>query len=177
MKKVIYTLLGLMLAVGPTVKAQLKSTEEVATAELAAKREVIKKELITSYMAVKQFLIVSDSLSSAKAATKFVASLDQFKFKKLTMPEMNEATILRKEIRDLAGEISKTTNINKQRKAFSVLSAKMWIMAPKVKPMETALYQQVCPMTGDTWLSMEKEIKNPYFPKNMLTCGEVKQHI
>ena len=177
MRKAIYTLLGLLLMAAPAVQAQLKSTEEVATAALAAKREVIKAELIKNYMAVKQSLIVSDSVQAPKAALQFISSLDQFKFKKLTLPEMNEATSLRREIRDLALEISKTTSINKQRKAFSALSAKMWVMAPKVKPMETALYQQVCPMTGDTWLSMEKEIKNPYYPKNMLTCGEVKQSI
>jgi len=177
MKKSIYILVCLLFIAGQAAKAQLTSAEEVATPELAAKREVLKKEVIGNYMAVKQALIVSDAVNTAKEAVKFIASLDQFKFKKLSLQDMNAATSLRKEIKELAMTISTTNNINEQRKAFSVLSEKIWIMANKVKPQNGILYQQVCPMTGDTWLSMEKEIKNPYYPKNMLTCGEVKQSI
>ncbi len=57
---------------------------------------------------------------------------------------------------------------------FQLLSAKFWEVAPKFKAAETTLYLQLCPMTSATWLSDSKEIKNPYYPKNMLTCGEVK---
>lgn len=177
MKKITYMMTFLLLTVALGVSAQKSSSQEVATPELVAKRELSKKEVLSTYMSLKEQLIVSDSVNAAKSALKFIAALDQFKFKKLTLPEMNDATTLRKEIKELALEISKTTNINKQRKALSELSLKMWTMAPKVKPIETAVYQQVCPMTGDTWLSMDKEIKNPYYPKNMLTCGEVKQSI
>ncbi|MBN2863319.1 MAG: DUF3347 domain-containing protein [Bacteroidales bacterium] len=28
-------------------------------------------------------------------------------------------------------------------------------------------------MKGADWLSLEKEIRNPYFGKSMLSCGEV----
>lgn len=177
MKRTIYALACLLLMGGSAAMAQVSSTQEVATPELVAKREANKKAILADYMTVKQLLIVSDSINAAKAATHFVASLDQFKFKKLTLPEMNAATSLRKEVRTLALEISATGNITKQRKAFSTLSAKMWDMAAKLKPIATPIYQQVCPMTGETWLSMDKEIKNPYYPKNMLTCGEVKQSI
>ncbi|MEJ2884098.1 DUF3347 domain-containing protein [Pedobacter sp. GR22-6] len=177
MKKTIYVLACLLMMAGPVAIAQVDSGKEVATLELAAKREAIKKEVLAGYMALKQSLIVSDSLNSAKDATKFIRALEQFKFKKLTLPEMNAATILRKEVKELALEISGTSNITKQRKVFAVLSVKMWDMAAKLKPMGTPIYQQVCPMTGETWLSMDKEIKNPYYPKNMLTCGEVRQSI
>lgn len=177
MKRINCIVICLLLMFTANAEAQLNSSQEVATPELVSKREAQKKEVLATYMSLKEHLILSDSLNASTAAAKFVTALDQFKFKKLTLPDMNAATILRKEIKELALEISKTKKINSQRKALSELSAKMWTLAPKLKPMQAAIYQQICPMTGDTWLSMDKEIKNPYFPKNMLTCGEVKQSI
>ena len=50
-------------------------------------------------------------------------------------------------------------------------------IAKLFKPLNEPLYIQHCPMAdenkGADWLSMEKEILNPYFGKSMLTCGEV----
>lgn len=44
-------------------------------------------------------------------------------------------------------------------------------------PLEKTIYLQHCPMAnndkGANWLSLEKEIKNPYYGASMLTCGEV----
>lgn len=40
------------------------------------------------------------------------------------------------------------------------------------------IYEQYCPMydsdRGATWLSLNEEIKNPYFGSKMLKCGEVQ---
>jgi Cu(I)/Ag(I) efflux system membrane fusion protein len=39
------------------------------------------------------------------------------------------------------------------------------------------VYKEYCPMAFDNkgayWLSESEEIRNPYFGKSMLTCGEV----
>jgi len=154
-------------------QAQLTSKEEVAP-ELTAKREAQKKEITNNYLALKNNLLISDSIAVVKNATALQNSLQSFKFKKLTLEKMNEATITRKEIIELAAEVAATKNINKQRKVFQSLSVKFWDLAPKFKAEDTALFLQVCPMTGAGWVSDSKEIKNPYYPKNMLTCGEVK---
>jgi len=177
MKKAIYIATYLSLFLGYQAHAQLTSVQEVPTKELALKRETIKKNVVESYLAIKNSLVVSDSTNAANYALKFANALDEFKFKKLNLNDMNAYIATREEIKNLAFKISKTMNINTQRKTFSDLSQKFWSIADKVKPTETTLYQQVCPMTGDTWLSSYKEIKNPYFPKNMLTCGAIKQSI
>ncbi|MFX4520371.1 hypothetical protein ABTA72_19455, partial [Acinetobacter baumannii] len=43
------------------------------------------------------------------------------------------------------------------------------------------VYHEYCPMAfndqGATWLSNSSDIKNPYLPKKMLHCGEVKDSI
>lgn len=153
--------------------AQLTSKEEVAQ-DLVAKREKEKKEITESYLNLKNSLLVSDSLAVVKNAEALKNSLKNFKFKKLSLEQMSEATKTRKEIIELSSAVAATKNINKQRKIFESLSAKYWSQAAKFKPADAALHLQVCPMTGATWLSDSKEIKNPYYPKNMLTCGEVK---
>lgn len=153
--------------------AQKTSKEEV-TADLVQKREEQKKEITKNYLDLKNGLITSDSLAVVKNAEALKASLKNFKFKKLTLDQMNAATTTRKAISDLAGEIAATKNINKQRKIFETLSVKYWEIASKFKTEDATLYLQICPMTGAVWTSDSKEIKNPYYPKNMLTCGEVK---
>ena len=170
MKKLLVTA---FICLSTLVNAQLTSKEEVAP-ELAAKREAEKKEITNSYLALKNNLLISDSLAVVKDAAALQKALKNFKFKKLTLDQMNEATKTRREIIELAAEVAATKNINKQRKIFITLSAKFWDAAPRFKPADTALHLQICPMTSATWLSDSKEIKNPYYPKNMLTCGEVK---
>ncbi|MEN2416260.1 DUF3347 domain-containing protein [Flavobacterium mesophilum] len=154
-------------------QAQITSKEEVVP-ELVAKREAEKKEITKSYLALKNSFLTSDSLAVVKNAEALKNSLKNFKFKKLSLEKMNEATIARREIIELATALTTIKNINKQRKIFETLSVKYWDQASKFKPADETLYLQVCPMTGAVWTSDSKEIKNPYYPKNMLTCGEVK---
>ena len=154
-------------------QAQLTSKEEVAP-ELVEKREAQKKEITNNYLALKNNLLISDSLAVVKSAALLQQSLKNFRFKKLNLEQMNDATTKRKEIINLVAEVEATKNINKQRKIFEVLSVKFWDLAPKFKVADNTLYLQVCPMTNAVWLSDSKEIKNPYYPKNMLTCGAVK---
>lgn len=153
--------------------AQLTSKQEVVP-KLVEKRETQKKEITNSYQALKNNLIISDSEAVTTDAAALQHFLENFKFKKLNLEQMNEATKARREIIELAAKIAATKNINEQRTIFQLLSVKFWDLAPKFKAADTTLHLQVCPMTGMEWVSESKEIKNPYFPKNMLTCGEVK---
>ena len=162
-----------LICLSSLAQAQLTSSQEVAP-ELVEKREAQKKEIMSNYLALKNSLVVSDSLAVVKNATALKKSLENFKFKKLHLEQMNEAAKGRKEIIDLATEVMATKNINKQRKIVETLSVKFWDMAPKFKAVDATVHLQVCPMTGAIWLSDSKEIRNPYYPKNMLTCGEVK---
>lgn len=166
-------LIAVFIGLGGFAQAQTMSEKEV-TPDLVAKREAQKKEIIKNYLELRNNFVISDSVAAVNNAKALISSFNTFKFKKLTLEKMNEATITRGEIIGLATAIAATKDINKQRKSFSSLSTKFWAIADKLKPAEMPLYQQVCPMTGDIWLSESKEIKNPYFPKNMLTCGEVK---
>ncbi len=73
------------------------------------------------------------------------------------------------------------SSLEEIREAFRLLSITMVKMSDSFKPFSKTLYVQHCPMAdnnkGADWLSTEKEIKNPYFGKSMLTCGEVAREI
>jgi len=176
MKQIIF-LLAIYAMSHSNTFAQYSSSKEVATPELAAQREIIKQGTIENYMQVRKALIVSDSLNAAKYAAQFAASLEKFKFKKLTLEEMNAATTIRGQVKQLAQQIAGITKISQQRKLFAQMSDQFWKIADKVKPLNEKLFLQACTMTGETWISDKEEIENPIYPKNMLTCGIVKAKI
>ena len=70
--------------------------------------------------------------------------------------------------------------IDHQRDHFSMLSEYMldWFT---VYGTGQTLYKDYCPMFNDgkgaAWVSELKEIKNPYYGKEMLSCGEVKEEL
>lgn len=178
MKNYALAIVMALTALSFNTKAQVKtSAQEVATPELAQKREALKEAIILNYLGVKNSLVKSDSLGAVKFAAEFVSLLSQFKFKKLSLEQMNDATSTREEMKKLALAIASTKSINKQRSEMDKLSVKMWSVIERFKPENTTLYKQVCPMTGTTWISDDEAIQNPYYPKNMLTCGEVKASI
>ncbi|UXX78315.1 efflux RND transporter periplasmic adaptor subunit [Reichenbachiella carrageenanivorans] len=62
------------------------------------------------------------------------------------------------------------------RGVFLQVSSPMVDMTVVFGPLEERIYVQHCPMAernkGADWLSLEKEIKNPYFGSSMIRCGE-----
>lgn len=154
-------------------KAQVKTSSQEVKPALVKQREMQKSAVIAGYLGMKNGLVVSDAKKTASSATEFSAALGQFKFKKLTLQQMNVATTTRISIKALADQIAASSSLDEQRKIMEKLSEQLWVIIDKLKPENTVIYQQKCPMTGVTWVSNEKKIENPYYPKNMLTCGEV----
>jgi hypothetical protein len=79
-----------------------------------------------------------------------------------------------------AARIVGAPSIERQRAHFATLSDAM-ISLVKKAGVEGEVYVDYCPMAlddkGAYWLSTDKEIRNPYFGEEMLTCGEVKETI
>ncbi|MNY17937.1 hypothetical protein D3C86_1512860 [compost metagenome] len=81
----------------------------------------------------------------------------------------------------LASKIGAAADIEAQRALFSDLSND-FIARVKASGLNSGeVYVEYCPMAlndkGASWLSNQKDIKNPYFGESMLTCGEVKETI
>lgn len=68
-----------------------------------------------------------------------------------------------------------------RRKSFQTVSEQIYDLIRTVKYDRTIVYHQYCPMAfndaGAFWLSNSADIRNPYLPKKMLTCGEVKDSL
>jgi hypothetical protein len=71
----------------------------------------------------------------------------------------------------------KDATCEKQRLAFGTLSSAMYGLLKNADLKNVKIYHEFCPMAfndkGATWLSDESDIKNPYFGKKMMECGEV----
>ncbi|HBR54828.1 MAG TPA: hypothetical protein DEA82_11870, partial [Flavobacteriaceae bacterium] len=65
-----------------------------------------------------------------------------------------------------------------QREHFKILSKDVTDMVA-ITGTEMKIYEQFCPMydnnKGGAWLSMNEEIRNPYFGDKMLKCGKVQR--
>lgn len=66
-----------------------------------------------------------------------------------------------------------------KRKSFNTLTEHVYNLARIVQYDREIVYHQHCPMAFEDdnpdafWLSRSSDIKNPYLPKHMLTCGDV----
>lgn len=124
-------------------------------------------KLLNSYYQLKDALVNSDAKLSATAAQAFVQLLSGD-----TIRDINAS--LKTKLQKDASSIAKSGNLEQQRKSFAGLSASMIELAKSVKLSPQPVYEQYCPMQKASWLSNEKEIKNPYYGNAMLTCGSVK---
>ncbi len=127
---------------------------------------ITKSPLLTQYYAIKDALVGGNAELAATQASEFlkiVASTDS---------EMLP-TISRDALSKDALDISKTTDIKKQRLFFSTLSDQMFNLAKAMKLSDDTIYKAYCPMKKASWLSNNPSIKNPYYGNSMLTCGKV----
>jgi hypothetical protein len=76
---------------------------------------------------------------------------------------------------------AKNEDIEQKRARFAEISNAMYKVATLAKLKNAGVYHQYCPMAFDDkgayWLSAESEIKNPYYGKKMLECGEVRDSL
>ncbi|WP_246113193.1 DUF3347 domain-containing protein [Segetibacter aerophilus] len=124
--------------------------------------------LLSSYLNIKNALVAGDATSAASNANQFLRTANTVDYKVISEGNVH---ILSND----AGKISATKDLKKQREIFASLSSNMASVAKAFKLSDKPLYLQYCPMKKASWLSLEKQIKNPYYGTTMLTCGEVQE--
>lgn len=119
------------------------------------------------YIHLKDALVASNADQAQKSASDLQKSLRSLSDGKKTAAE--------------AAKVAATAELEEQREAFTALSNEMKTLVKRNELASGTLYVEYCPMannnTGGSWLSKEKEIKNPYFGDKMLKCGSVKETI
>jgi len=119
---------------------------------------------LNHYINVKNALVNGDSKTATQTINTFYQSLKGDK----DLAQQNE--LLR-----ATEKLSKANGIEKQRAVFNDVSIAMWKLVKSAENVKQAVYYQYCPMKKGYWLSLEKEIKNPYYGSSMLACGKIAE--
>ncbi|SHI63806.1 membrane fusion protein, Cu(I)/Ag(I) efflux system [Arenibacter nanhaiticus] len=146
--------------------------------EWSATFEAEFKKVITAYFEMKDALVASDGALASAAAKNSLAPLKKLA-KDKGLDESAKEYMAKLEQQYLT--ISQTGDLEKQRAEFVTLSDNMITIGANLKEISAPIYIQHCPMAninkGAYWLSMEKEVKNPYYGDSMLRCGSVVDSI
>ena len=127
-------------------------------------------ELLPLYLSLKNALVASDVTAVSQSAA---AALQKVR----SIQGQGEVSAAIDPIVNGFQQISAAASIEFQREAFIALSEQVISWASQGQSAEETLYVQFCPMAnnnkGAKWLSVEAEIRNPYYGDAMLTCGSV----
>jgi Cu(I)/Ag(I) efflux system membrane fusion protein len=188
MKQFVICCLALALAAcgGSDKKAKEQQNQPQGPLGKSANSEAFNRsfeKLMADYYTLKDNFIAEKDSGIAQSARSLMISADSLRLKELkadtTIIETAQTYTLgiSSEIKGLLGE----KNMDGKRKSFQVLSDQLYDLIRTVQYDRAIVYHDYCPMAfndqGANWLSNSSEIRNPYIPKKMITCGEVKDSI
>jgi uncharacterized protein DUF3347 len=136
--------------------------------------------MVTRYYGLKNALVTAKAAKADSAATDLAIAADGF----LVFLQKDSVNgVVLKPYMDTIIAQSKMINTIKdescerQRISFDYISRDLYAMLKNVDMKNGGIYHEYCPMAfnerGAYWLSDDADIKNPYFGKKMLECGEV----
>ncbi len=130
--------------------------------------------VLAEYFKLKDALVASDAEKTKAEAYKMLELLNKTQTAKLE--GMGKSHLSK--VKDMLQAISENNKIENQRDHFIILSENMVALASNMNFEGNPVYVQFCPMAnnnkGANLLSLEFEVRNPYYGDAMLTCGEVK---
>lgn len=136
--------------------------------------------VVTRYYALKNSMVTAKEADANAAAAQLATITDSFQaFMQRDTANMAAAKPFLDTIITQSKLITtiKDETVEKQRLAFGTLSSALYGLLRNVELKNGRIYHDFCPMAfndkGATWLSDEADIKNPYFGKKMMECGEV----
>jgi hypothetical protein len=140
-------------------------------------------QVMDSYYHLKDALVLSNDTLAKTSANRIITLADSLN---LTELKADSSIVLMAkgyldniaaEAKGLVGE----KDIEGKRKSFQMISDNMYDLVRTVRYDREKIYHQYCSMAfndaGAYWLSRTDDIKNPYYGKKMLTCGEVKDSL
>jgi hypothetical protein len=135
------------------------------------------QKVLADYMILKDALVETDKNKAAKAGDKLNNTLSKFDISGFTVEQQKELKDIITDAKEHAEHIGRS-EIDHQREHFKTLGKDIMDMVA-ITGTKNTLYQQFCPMYdgGSAWLSLNKEIKNPYYGSKMLKCGKVQKEI
>jgi len=155
--------------------------KEIQLVAISSNTKEALKPLFISYFEFKDALVTDDFPLAKKAGKNMSQSLSKINMSLFTGESHDVWMKYSNEIKSALQHIEHFTSIEELRTSFQLISENIIYLGNSFNPIEETLFVQHCPMAnsnkGAYWMSMEKDIKNPYFGQGMLTCGEVKSTI
>ena len=177
MKNTIFIMLALIASTF-SAHAQSKKSQSV---EFESTDSILSAQLnnvLNVYYQIKDALVHDNEKLVAAKAKEFGSALDAVDMKRMSSPEHTFFMPLQEKLAYDAEHISKAPNLDHMREHFGPFSKNIWTMVKAFKANNgISAYQQYCPMQKATWVSNEEGIKNPYYGKQMLSCGKTIETI
>ncbi len=149
--------------------------------------------VVARYMAVKNAFIEADTAAAKNATRDFLVALDSLPVAELDKDKTAVSATAQAAIEDVkanAYSLLAQNDITEMRKDFSAVTEMMYPSFLTAINYEGPLvFLEYCPMAfddsiGANWLSLDREINNPYLGKKhptykagMLHCGELKDSV
>ena len=131
------------------------------------------KKVINPYLQMKDAFVASDPEQVAKYALITKRSMESLNTN--TLGKMEQAHLMTSI--QMLEAITENESLENQRAHFVLLNENLVPIVSNLHGLNKTLYVQRCPMAnnnkGAVWLSTEKDIRNPYFGDQMLSCGSV----
>lgn len=138
--------------------------------------------LYRAYLAVVEAFRKEDPRLIRERAAELGRTLD-----KVDLQGINEAArlkwqVIARRIKDSVVAMQQTTDVREARVHLRALSTALVELATRFgHALDTPVYVVHCPMVfrqqGADWLQTERAVANPYAPRSMPTCGEIKQAV
>ena len=121
------------------------------------------KSVLDNYLAIQKEL----SKDSIKGVDQHAAAISK-------AVKGDDMKMLSPDVAAQADTLAKAKDIKAAREAFKPLSASLVKYLADNKAGKGTYHEAYCPMAKASWLQTEKEVRNPYYGKSMLDCGELK---
>lgn len=136
--------------------------------------------VVNDYYQLKDALVATDAMKTDEAANKLSSSVKALQTSLLADSTSAESVV---KLLDTIGNnaelivAAQDPTTEQKRVHFEFISNAMFSLLKEADLKHAGVYRQYCPMAfndkGAYWLSNDDEIRNPYFGKKMLECGEV----
>lgn len=138
-------------------------------------------EVYADYIGLKNSLTKDNAESAAAYSKKLFNDIDKVQMDKLTANQHSAWMKYKTKLFSDAERINGTADLENQREYFISLSKTVYDLLKAFNTNTETVYYQFCPMANDGkgayWISENSKIVNPYFGKQMLTCGSTKETI
>lgn len=137
--------------------------------------------ILDKYINLKNKLAADDSKAAAAAGMELERAIKGAKSDVIEKELQNQyTTITKAAIEETTIIATNSGKIADQRKQFAALSQNMTYLI-QMFDTDKKLYQDYCPMynhgKNGYWISEVKDIKNPYYGAEMLTCGGISKEL